>query len=45
MEKYLQYRKEVITCCRWLCRHGYFGSLLSAGGNVSGGPGGTSINL
>ena len=35
MEKYLQYRKEVITCCRWLCRHGYFGSLLSAGGNVS----------
>ncbi len=35
MEKFLQIRKNIIECCRWLCRHGYFGSLLSAGGNVS----------
>jgi L-ribulose-5-phosphate 4-epimerase len=35
MDPYLQPRKEVIECCQWLCRHGYFGTLLSAGGNVS----------
>jgi ribulose-5-phosphate 4-epimerase/fuculose-1-phosphate aldolase len=35
MIAYLAYRTHVIDCCRWLCRHGYFGSLLSAGGNVS----------
>lgn len=35
MDPYLQTRKEVIACCQWLCQHGYFGSLLSAGGNVS----------
>lgn len=35
MDPYLQTRKDVIACCQWLCRHGYFGSLLSAGGNVS----------
>ncbi len=35
MERYLNDRKDVIDCCQWLCRHGYFGSLLSAGGNVS----------
>ena len=35
MDRYLRYRKEIIACCRWLCQHGYFGSLLSAGGNVS----------
>jgi L-fuculose-phosphate aldolase len=35
MDQYLQTRKDIIDCCRWLCRHGYFGSLLSAGGNVS----------
>jgi L-ribulose-5-phosphate 4-epimerase len=35
MDPYLQPRKDVIACCQWLCRHGYFGSLLSAGGNVS----------
>ncbi len=35
MKRYLQTRKDVIDCCQWLCRHGYFGSLLSAGGNVS----------
>ncbi len=35
MDLYLQYRQAVIKCCRWLCQHGYFGSLLSAGGNVS----------
>lgn len=35
MDRYLQYRKDIITCCRWLCQHGFFGSLLSAGGNVS----------
>ncbi len=35
MDPYLQPRKDVIDCCQWLCRHGYFGSLLSAGGNVS----------
>ncbi|MBC2712608.1 MAG: class II aldolase/adducin family protein [Desulfosarcina sp.] len=35
MDPYFQYRKDIIDCCQWLCRHGYFGSLLSAGGNVS----------
>jgi ribulose-5-phosphate 4-epimerase/fuculose-1-phosphate aldolase len=35
MDRYLAYRQSVIDCCHWLCRHGYFGSLLSAGGNVS----------
>lgn len=35
MDPYLQTRKDVIDCCQWLCRQGYFGSLLSAGGNVS----------
>jgi L-ribulose-5-phosphate 4-epimerase len=35
MDPYLQPRQNVIDCCQWLCRHGYFGSLLSAGGNVS----------
>ena len=35
MDQYLQVRSDVIDCCQWLCRHGYFGSLLSAGGNVS----------
>jgi len=35
MDPYLEYRKDIIACCRWLCRHGFFGSLLSAGGNVS----------
>lgn len=35
MLPHLQYRKDVIDCCQWLCRQGYFGSLLSAGGNVS----------
>lgn len=35
MDPYLQYRQDITTCCRWLCQHGYFGSLLSAGGNVS----------
>ena len=35
MDRFLQYRKDIIDCCQWLCRHGFFGSLLSAGGNVS----------
>ena len=35
MDPYLNDRKDVVNCCQWLCRHGYFGSLLSAGGNVS----------
>ena len=35
MDPYLKPRQEVIECCQWLCRHGFFGSLLSAGGNVS----------
>ena len=35
MDPYLKPREDVIQCCQWLCRHGYFGSLLSAGGNVS----------
>ena len=35
MDRYLQYRQDIINCCQWLCRHGFFGSLLSAGGNVS----------
>lgn len=35
MDPYLNDRKDVVDCCQWLCRHGYFGSLLSAGGNVS----------
>lgn len=35
MDTYLAYRKNIVECCQWLCRHGYFGSLLSAGGNVS----------
>ncbi len=35
MDPYQQYRKDIIACCQWLCRHGFFGSLLSAGGNVS----------
>ncbi len=35
MIAYLAYRTRIIDCCQWLCRHGYFGSLLSAGGNVS----------
>jgi L-fuculose-phosphate aldolase len=35
MEAYLDYRTDIIDCCQWLSRHGYFGSLLSAGGNVS----------
>ena len=32
---YEQPRQDIIACCQWLCQHGYFGSLLSAGGNVS----------
>lgn len=35
MDPYHEDRKDVVDCCQWLCRHGYFGSLLSAGGNVS----------
>ena len=35
MDPYLKPREDVIQCCQWLCRQGYFGSLLSAGGNVS----------
>ena len=35
MDPYLKPREDVIQCCQWLCQHGYFGSLLSAGGNVS----------
>ena len=35
MDPYLKPREDVLACCQWLCRHGYFGSLLSAGGNVS----------
>ena len=35
MDPYHKDRSDVIACCQWLCRHGYFGSLLSAGGNVS----------
>lgn len=35
MDSLSQIRKDIIDCCQWLCRHGYFGSLLSAGGNVS----------
>ncbi|PIE67047.1 MAG: class II aldolase [Deltaproteobacteria bacterium] len=35
MDPYIQVRKEIIECCQWLSRHGYFGSQLSAGGNVS----------
>ena len=35
MDPYRQYRREIITCCQWLCENGFFGSLLSAGGNVS----------
>lgn len=35
MTPYDQPRHDIVTCCQWLCQHGYFGSLLSAGGNVS----------
>jgi ribulose-5-phosphate 4-epimerase/fuculose-1-phosphate aldolase len=35
MTRYFTIRKQVIDCCQWLCSHGYFGSYLSAGGNVS----------
>ncbi|WP_372678612.1 class II aldolase/adducin family protein [Desulfosarcina sp.] len=35
MDPYQEDRKDVVDCCQWLCRQGYFGSLLSAGGNVS----------
>jgi ribulose-5-phosphate 4-epimerase/fuculose-1-phosphate aldolase len=35
MQTYHPIRRDIIECCQWLCRHGYFGSLLSAGGNVS----------
>ena len=35
MDPYRQLRQDVVNCCQWLCRHGYFGSRLSAGGNVS----------
>lgn len=35
MKAYDQSRRDIVDCCRWLCQHGYFGSLLSAGGNVS----------
>jgi len=35
MDRYLEYRKDIITCCQWLCQNGFFGTLLSAGGNVS----------
>ena len=35
MDPYLKPREDVIQCCQWLCQHGYFGSQLSAGGNVS----------
>jgi len=35
MKRYFSIRKKVVDCCRWLCRYGYFGSHLSAGGNVS----------
>lgn len=35
MDPYREYRCNVMRCCQWLCRHGYFGTLLGAGGNVS----------
>jgi len=35
MDRYLHLCQDVVDCCQWLCQHGYFGSLLSAGGNVS----------
>lgn len=35
MNRYQKYREDIIKCCQWLCRNGFFGSLLSAGGNVS----------
>ena len=35
MDRYHEYRKDIIPCCQWLCQHGFFGTLLSAGGNVS----------
>lgn len=35
MDSYLDPRREILVCCRWLCQHGFFGSQLGAGGNVS----------
>ncbi|MGA6925057.1 MAG: class II aldolase/adducin family protein [Desulfosarcina sp.] len=35
MDSYLDPRREILVCCRWLCQHGFFGSQRGAGGNVS----------
>ena len=35
MADYEAYKNEVLTCARWLCDHGYFGTRLGSGGNVS----------
>lgn len=32
---YDEYKKEVLTCSRWLSEQGFFGSRLGTGGNVS----------
>jgi len=35
MNRYHDLRRSIVACCHWLCQHGFFGTLLSAGGNVS----------
>ncbi len=35
MGKYEDYKEQVLNCSRWLSEHGYFGTLLGTGGNVS----------
>jgi ribulose-5-phosphate 4-epimerase/fuculose-1-phosphate aldolase len=32
---YDEYKKEVLTCSRWLLDHGFFGVRLGAGGNLT----------
>ncbi len=35
MGKYDSCKKSILECSNWLCREGYFGTLLGTGGNVS----------
>ncbi|MCU0843557.1 MAG: class II aldolase/adducin family protein [Spirochaetes bacterium] len=35
MGNYDQYKKSILECSAWLCREGFFGTLLGTGGNVS----------
>lgn len=35
MTSYVEYKRKVIECSRWLSENGYFGTLRGSGGNVS----------